>query len=219
MIRAVIFDFNGVLVDDESVHFELFREVLAEEGVAHHRAGSTTSATSASTTAAASRRRWPTPGRPSDRPTARRADRAQGRAVRRGRRAGPAVLPRRGRDAWPPWPTRWPVAICSGALRPEIEYALGRLGVRDRVAAIVSAEDADTVQARPRGLPAGPRALRARARAGRPARPAHCLVVEDSLAGIVSAKGAGMWAVGVTHTYTPRAPPVGADAVIDGLET
>ena len=34
MIRAVIFDFNGVLVDDEHVHFELFREILAEEGVA-----------------------------------------------------------------------------------------------------------------------------------------------------------------------------------------
>src|SRR4051794_32846939 len=34
MIQAVIFDFNGVLVDDEVVHFELFREVLAQEGVA-----------------------------------------------------------------------------------------------------------------------------------------------------------------------------------------
>src|SRR3982750_211674 len=34
MIRAVIFDFNGVLVDDEHVHFELFREVLAGEGIA-----------------------------------------------------------------------------------------------------------------------------------------------------------------------------------------
>ena len=33
MIRAVIFDFNGVLVDDEAVHFKLFREVLAEEGI------------------------------------------------------------------------------------------------------------------------------------------------------------------------------------------
>src|SRR5205807_3753409 len=33
-IGAVIFDFNGVLVDDESVHFALFREVLAQEGVA-----------------------------------------------------------------------------------------------------------------------------------------------------------------------------------------
>ena len=33
MIKALIFDFNGVLVDDESVHFELFREVLEQEGV------------------------------------------------------------------------------------------------------------------------------------------------------------------------------------------
>src|SRR5271156_3646650 len=32
-IRAVIFDFNGVLVDDEAVHFALFREVLAQERV------------------------------------------------------------------------------------------------------------------------------------------------------------------------------------------
>jgi beta-phosphoglucomutase-like phosphatase (HAD superfamily) len=32
-VRAVIFDFNGVLVDDESVHFALFREVLSDEGV------------------------------------------------------------------------------------------------------------------------------------------------------------------------------------------
>jgi len=33
-IGAVIFDFNGVLVDDEAIHFNLFREVLAQEGVA-----------------------------------------------------------------------------------------------------------------------------------------------------------------------------------------
>src|SRR3954447_7914395 len=33
MIRAVIFDFNGVLVDDEHVHFELFREILGQEGI------------------------------------------------------------------------------------------------------------------------------------------------------------------------------------------
>ena len=45
-------------------------------------------------------------------------------------------------------------------------------------------------------------------------------MVEDSLAGIVSAKGAGMWAVGITHTYTAaQLRQAGADAVIDGLET
>ena len=34
MLRGILFDFNGVLIDDEPLHFELFRQVLAEEGVA-----------------------------------------------------------------------------------------------------------------------------------------------------------------------------------------
>src|SRR5438132_13760134 len=34
MLRAIIFDFNGVIIDDEPLHLELFRRVLAEEGVA-----------------------------------------------------------------------------------------------------------------------------------------------------------------------------------------
>ena len=47
----------------------------------------------------------------------------------------------------------------------------------------------------------------------------HCLVIEDSLAGVASAKGAGMWAVGITHTYTaPQLRQSGADAVIHGLD-
>ncbi len=48
----------------------------------------------------------------------------------------------------------------------------------------------------------------------------ECLVVEDSLAGIVSAKGAGMWTIGITHTYdAPQLRQSGADAIIHGLET
>ena len=34
MLRAVIFDFNGIIVDDEPVHFRLFQKVLGEEGIA-----------------------------------------------------------------------------------------------------------------------------------------------------------------------------------------
>ena len=47
---------------------------------------------------------------------------------------------------------------------------------------------------------------------------ANCLVVEDSLAGIVSAKGAGMRAVGVPNTYSAyQLRDAGADEVVDGL--
>ncbi len=34
VLRAILFDFNGVLVDDEPIHLELFQRVLAEEGIA-----------------------------------------------------------------------------------------------------------------------------------------------------------------------------------------
>ena len=45
-----------------------------------------------------------------------------------------------------------------------------------------------------------------------------CLVIEDSLAGIASAKGAGMWAVGVATTYdAAQLRQAGADAVVDAL--
>src|SRR5215467_7174729 len=33
MVRAVIFDFNGIIVDDEPIHFKLFQRVLGEEGI------------------------------------------------------------------------------------------------------------------------------------------------------------------------------------------
>jgi beta-phosphoglucomutase-like phosphatase (HAD superfamily) len=45
-------------------------------------------------------------------------------------------------------------------------------------------------------------------------------VVEDSLAGIISAKGAGMRAVGVSNTYAAdQLLDAGADFVIDELAT
>jgi beta-phosphoglucomutase-like phosphatase (HAD superfamily) len=48
----------------------------------------------------------------------------------------------------------------------------------------------------------------------------NCLVIEDSLAGIVSAKGAGMWAVGVTNTYTAdQLRQAGADDIVFELAT
>src|SRR5262249_30989770 len=34
VVRALLFDFNGVLVDDEPIHLEMFQRVLAEEGLA-----------------------------------------------------------------------------------------------------------------------------------------------------------------------------------------
>jgi HAD superfamily hydrolase (TIGR01509 family) len=222
MIEAVIFDFNGVLVDDEQVHFELFREVLAQEGVLiterdyHERyLGYDDRGCFAAALGDG--------GQLFD---AARLDDLIARKARRyvevaetGLRFFPFVA-----ETLAAMSARWPVAICSGALRPEIEYALNRLDRRGQVMAIVAAEDVHKCKPDPAGYIQTLDALRsalATRNASGPMLEAHgCLVIEDSLAGIVSAKGAGMWAVGITHTYTAaQLRQSGADAVIGGLES
>jgi beta-phosphoglucomutase-like phosphatase (HAD superfamily) len=230
-VGAVIFDFNGVLVDDESVHFALFREVLAQEGVSiterdyHERYlgyddRGCFEAALRDAGQSADRSRL-------DGLIARKAARYV-EVAELGLRYFPAAAETLGAIA-----SRWPVAICSGALRSEIEYALRRLGLLDRVAAIISAEDTDKCKPDPEGYRLALVALRAPRRSagtepgpgpvpGAPAElsSAGCLVIEDSLAGIASAKGAGMWAVGVTNTYNAdQLRQAGADAVVDELAT
>jgi beta-phosphoglucomutase-like phosphatase (HAD superfamily) len=231
-IGAVIFDFNGVLVDDESVHFALFRELLAREGVKitewdYHerylgyddRGCFEAALVDAGQSASAGRL---------DQLVALKAQRYV-EVASQGLRFFPAAA-----DALKAVAARWPVAICSGALRSEIEYALRRLGGLDDVAVIVSAEDTDKCKPDPEGYRLALVALQAHTRTGRWARrpvaalhemaddltAANCLVIEDSLAGIASAKGAGMKAVGVPNTYTPlELRQAGADEVIEGLGT
>jgi HAD superfamily hydrolase (TIGR01509 family) len=221
MIRAVIFDFNGVLVDDEDVHFELFREVLHEEGVTidarqYHECylglddrGCFEAALLKAGQAAAGSRL--------DDLIARKARRYVTVAT-----AGLRFFPGAAR-CLTTLGARWPLAINSGALRPEIEFALDRLGCREWVAAIVSAEDTTRCKPDPQGYLLALDALRQHETDGAALanlQPGQCVVVEDSLAGVASARGAGMWAVGITHTYPAQAlHEAGADAVIDGLET
>jgi beta-phosphoglucomutase-like phosphatase (HAD superfamily) len=226
-IGAVIFDFNGVLVDDESVHFALFREVLAQEGVTitevdYH--GRYLGYDDRGCFAAALRDAGKSAGfEHLDWLIAQKARRYV-EVAEQGLRFFPAAAETLGAVA-----ARWPVAICSGALRPEIEYGLSRLGRLDQVTAIISAEDTDKCKPDPEGYRLALVALRTGARGstrgtGRDVpielSAADCLVVEDSLAGIVSAKGAGMRAVGVSNTYTAlELRRAGADEVVDGLVT
>ncbi|MEO6808688.1 MAG: HAD family phosphatase [Isosphaeraceae bacterium] len=215
MISAIIFDFNGVLVDDEAVHFELFREVLAGEGialserayqaeylgyddrgcfeVALERAGQSN-----------------TKGRVDDL-IARKASRYAALAET-GLRFFPGAA-----EAVSALADRWPLAICSGALRGEIEFALARLGVSDRVEAIISAEDTQRCKPDPEGYLLALEALRSVV--GDDLQAGQCLVVEDSLAGVQSAKAAGMWALAVAHTYpADQLRAAGADAVLERLD-
>ncbi len=216
MIRAVIFDFNGVLVDDEPLHFDLFREVVAESGI------DLTEAMYHAKYLGFDDRRCleevmtdagkPFDSKKIDDMIATKASRYIPRAEK-----GLSYFPGAA-EAIRALAARFPLAINSGALRPEIIYSLDRLDVRDCIKAVISAEDATHCKPDPESYLLALDALRSQI--GDDLEAAHCLVFEDSLAGIQSAKGAGMWAVGVSNTYDEHAlRGAGADAVLPGLET
>ena len=227
-IGAVIFDFNGILVDDESVHFALFREVLAQKGVKlsesdYHerylgyddRRCFEAVLIDSQQSAEPEQLDWL---------IAQKARRYV-EVASQGLRFFPAAA-----ETLEAIAARWPVAICSGALRAEIENSLRRLNRLDQVTVIISAEDTTKCKPDPEGYRLALAALQtclsnAKSVNGVMHRLAHlvapaCLVVEDSLAGIVSAKGAGMWAVGIPNTYTAKElRQAGADEVVPGLAT
>ena len=217
MIRAVIFDFNGVLVDDEQVHFELFQEVLALEGVAiteHDYHGRFLGLDDRGCFEAALREVGKDASRARvDALIARKAQRYSEVAAHGLRFFTGAA------DCLAALAARWPLAIYSGALRPEIEFALKLIDRRDRVRFIVSAEDTTHCKPHPEGYVLALQGLREAPDASLcDLQAGSCVVLEDSLAGIESAKGAGMWAVGVPNTYTPaQLRRAGADDVVTGL--
>jgi beta-phosphoglucomutase len=106
------------------------------------------------------------------------------------------------------------LGVCSGALREEIVLASRTLGVLDCFRAIVPAEDV----ARGKPDPEGYLKVRERLAAvtGREMLPARCVAVEDSPAGIDAARAAGMKVLAVTNSYS-AARLEEADRVVDSL--
>ena len=209
MFPATIFDFNGVLVDDELVHRDAFRDVLTPIGVVF----------SDETYVArylgfddvgAFRAMLIDAGRtPSDREIATLV--AAKRPCYRRRAEASLVVFEGAARVVRECAARGPVAIVSGALRDEIELGLQKMGIADVFGAIVSAEDTIRCKPDPMGYRLCVEALSSRIGAGLARR---ALVIEDSIAGIESAKRAGLSCLAVAHSY-PEADlrAAGADAV------
>ncbi len=193
MLQAVLFDFNGVLVDDEALHLAGFNAALAPRGIvispeaydaryigfddrgaftamlADH--GEAPSAASVAALIAAKSVVY--------------ADLAA-RSLRVF--DGAAALVRAAAEVAP-------VAIVSGALRGEIDVALALMGVAGCVRTIVAAEDVAACKPDPEGYRLG------LARLAGDLDAARCVALEDSVAGIAAARGAGLAVVGVAHSH------------------
>ncbi len=189
-MRAYLFDFNGVLVDDERVHFAAMRDVLAQRGIALDEP-TYFAEYLAYDDVGAFRIALERAGLPHDetavaRCVAEKLPRYM-KAVERDLVLfdGAFALVRA-------CAARGPVAIVSGALRVEIDHALQRARAADAITTIVAAEDVAACKPDPEGYV---EALRRLGIAG-----ARAVVVEDSAGGIVAARAAGCTVVGVAHT-------------------
>jgi HAD superfamily hydrolase (TIGR01509 family) len=108
---------------------------------------------------------------------------------------------------------RVPLAICSGALRSDIEPILAMLGLDQAFDCMVTAEDV----AASKPDPASYRLSVQRLQQHFPAiAPDHVVAIEDTPAGIISAKGAGLKVLAVTNSY-PAADLEAADRVVAAL--
>jgi beta-phosphoglucomutase-like phosphatase (HAD superfamily) len=105
---------------------------------------------------------------------------------------------------------RVPVAIVSGAFRAEIEPVVEAAGIAGEVTAIVAADDVE------HGKPHPEPYLRALAELG--VDPVDAVALEDTEAGIASAKAAGLRCLAVRGTL-PDERLVAADELVDAIDT
>lgn len=112
------------------------------------------------------------------------------------------------------------LGLVSMARRKEIDHVLDLTGLKPYFSAIVSAEDVATTKPDPECYRTGFERID-RAHTSKNAFPIlrrGCVVIEDSPQGIAAAKGARLKALGVTNTVREdRLRDAGADAVTDNL--
>jgi beta-phosphoglucomutase len=215
MLRAVIFDFNGIIVNDEPIHFRLFQRVLGEEGIPlteedyyarylgfddrgafiagyrdHHRELGDAKLTEL---------------------IERKAIYYQ-EAIRNHVEIFPGV-----KSLVASLADSLPLAVASGALRHEIETILSTAGLRSYFLAVVSAEDVHAGKPEPEIFLKALAGLNAALVSRDPIAADDCLVIEDSKEGVRGARRAGMKCLAVTNSH--KAELLGeANAVVNSLE-
>jgi HAD superfamily hydrolase (TIGR01509 family) len=109
-----------------------------------------------------------------------------------------------------------PLAICSGALAADIELMLDGTEIKNLFDIIISADDVEKGKPDPEGF------IKTLARLNENARdqilPAQCVVIEDSHWGLEAAGAAGMKTIAVANTYPKQNLQEYADLVTERLD-
>jgi beta-phosphoglucomutase len=209
-MRAVFFDFDGVLVDSEPLHYRALRESLVPEGIAIDEDEYARTYVGYD-----------------DRETIRVALEVHGRPSARERVEAIIARKAAGFEALlsdiPFFPGARalvealallvPVAIVSGARHAEIERIIAAGGLLDRFICIVGADDVRFTKPHPEPYLSALRRVRQQ---GADIRAEDCLVIEDSMPGVASGLAAGMKVLAVTHTH-PASRLGGAHRIVPSL--
>ena len=211
MLKAILFDFDGVLADTEPLHFRMFQQVLQEERIplgedeyyqkyvgfddrdcfhailAEH-------------------------GRSIAPETIRRLVARKAVMMLDHLKAAPVVYPGIV-EFVKSSASRYRLAVVSGALRQEIELILQTAGMRTDFEHITAAEDVRNGKPDPEGYLHALRSLNRNA----PVLAPECLVIEDTLFGIQAAHAAGMRCLAVYTTF-PADQLASADAIASTLK-
>jgi beta-phosphoglucomutase len=194
-MRAVLFDFDGVLVNSEPLHYAALRTALEPEGILidEDEYARTYLAYDdwEAVRIALERNQQPSDTDRVDAIATRKAEIFDGLKRQIPFFPGAPALVRQ-------LAAEYPLAIASGARRREIEAILASAGLRSAFAAIVGADDVDCTKPHPEPYLAALALVNERTPG---IVPKECLVVEDSMAGIASALAAGMRVVAVASSY------------------
>lgn len=214
MLKAVIFDFDGVIADSEELHYKALNEVFKRYGVDVPKAV-----------------HWEKYLGYTDRENIIAVSRDYGMGLNT---AGVQRLMKEKKIVFEEMAKREVViiegveefvrrvvaaglsmAICSGALRSDIELMLDGAGFAELFKVIVSAEDVKKGKPDPEGYLLSLERLN---QAGLSAHAADCIVIEDSHWGIEAALAAGMCPVAVTTTYRKEDLEEKAQKVVSRLD-
>lgn len=198
-LRALIFDFDGVIADTEPLHFEGLRRTLADIGI-----------TLTETDYYANYLGFDDRGcilealrvnqHPATGPLVQ--DMMRKKAVAYLASIKDHLVIFQGvREFIEEAAATYPIAIASGALRPEIELILERAGIRKAFRHITSAEDVMKGKPNPEPFLHALAGLNQQNTTSA-ISPDSCLVIEDSIPGIRAAKAAGMKVLAVANTHT-----------------
>ena len=218
MIKAILFDFNGVIIDDEPLQLKAAQDALKVEGITlteqdYYDSLGMDDVTFFRAAFARAGREYTEAG----------LNRVLEEWTKMHRELISEELP-----LFPGVVTfikslarHYPLAVVSMARRASIEYVLERAGLAQAFTVIVSAEDVSACKPDPACVNRALEKLNEARRGGdgqNALAPAECLVIEDAPPGIVAARTAGMRTLGVTNTVSEAAlRAAGADVVTHSL--